>query len=226
MMGRPRLLDLFSGAGGCAVGYHRAGFEVVGVDHCSMPRYPFEFIQADALQYVAQHGHEYDVIHASPVCKGYSVTRHIHGYTDHPMQIEDVRMALLAIGKPYVIENVPGAREHMRSPCVVCGRALGLDVKRHRLFESNLLLSSTICPPSHPGDWLTVFGESVRERGVTIGRTAKNGPRIRAKRRTLAEGKAAMDISWMSLRELCQAIPPAYTSFIGEQLRWHFEGAA
>lgn len=213
-----RLLDLFCGAGGAGMGYRRAGFEVIGVDIVPQRRYPFEFIQAEALEYVAEHGHEYDFVHASPVCKGYSVANHIHRRTDHPLDIPAVREALRATGKPYVIENVEGARGAMDSPATLCGLALGLNVKRHRLFESNLLIRGTMCPPGHPGEWLLVFGDQVLERGHQIGRTAKNGPRIRRRQASLERGRAAMGINWMSKKELSQAIPPAYTEYIGLQI--------
>lgn len=222
----PRLLDLYCGAGGSAVGYHRAGFEVVGVDHLFQKNYPFEFHEADALEFVRAHGQEFDIIHASPVCKGYSIANNIHGRDDHPMQIEGVRNALLTTSKPYVIENVPGAREYMYSPATICGRALGLGVKRHRLFESNLLLYGTICPPGHPGAWLSIFGHTVLSRGKVIGKAKGGGNRIKRKHMGLAAGREAMEIPWMARDELSEAIPPAYTSFIGEQLMWHLKGEA
>ena len=104
-----KLLDLFSGAGGAAMGYHRAGFEVVGVDHKPQKNFPFEFIQADALEYCAEHGHEYDVIHASPPCQSYSRLRHLPFLKErrerHPKLIDPLRDFLIEIGKPYVIEN-------------------------------------------------------------------------------------------------------------------------
>lgn len=117
---KPRLLDLFCGAGGCAVGYSRAGFEVVGVDSAPMSRFPFEFHQADALEYLAEHGHEFDAIHASPPCQAYSTLRHMPHAKKHPDLVAVTRAALLAANKPYVIENVPGAPlirpliEHLR----------------------------------------------------------------------------------------------------------------
>ena len=96
-MTRPRLLDLFCGAGGAAVGYHRAGFDVVGVDIKPQPRYPFEFVQADALEYVAEHGHEFDAIHASPPCQLYTVANNIHG-KNHPDLLPSTRERLIASG--------------------------------------------------------------------------------------------------------------------------------
>lgn len=101
----PKLLDLFSCAGGAGVGYRRAGFEVTGVDIADQPRYPFEFIQADAIEYVLAHGHEYDVIHASPPCQVHSITANAHDNA-HPDLLEPTRAALIEIGRPYIIENV------------------------------------------------------------------------------------------------------------------------
>ena len=200
------------------MGYHRAGFEVVGVDVKPQPRYPFEFHQADALGFIRAHGKEFDAIHASPVCKGYSIANNIHGKTDHPMQIPEVRDALSATGLPYVIENVPAAAKHMLSPATVCGLALGCNVKRHRLFESNMLIHGTTCPPGHPGDWLCIFGHTVLERSPAIARTPKGGPIFRRKHLGTDQGREAMGIGWMNRKELSDAIPPAYTLFVGEQL--------
>lgn len=214
-MSKPRLLDLFCGAGGAGMGYHRAGFDVTGVDIKPMPRYPFPFIQADALEYLAEHGHEYDAIHASPPCQAYSMANNIHGRTDHPDLVGITRELLIAADKPYVIENVPGAP--LLNYVTICGLSLGCNVKRHRLFESNQLLFGTTCG-DHKGDWLLVFGHTVLERGHQIGRTEKGGPIIRRKHVGTDRGRAAMGIDWMSRDELSQAIPPAYTEFVGKQL--------
>ena len=213
---RPRLLDLYCKAGGAGMGYHLAGFEVLGVDIEPQPHYPFGFIQADAIEFVHARGHEFGAFHASPPCQAFTAANNIHGRTDHPELIAETRAALKGTGKPYLIENVPGAP--LESPVLVCGLALGLNVKRHRLFESNVLLYGTVCPKGHPGDWLLVFGDTTLERGHQVGRTAKGGPIIRRKHVGVERGREAMGISWMDRRELSQAIPPAYTKFLGEQL--------
>ncbi len=213
---KPRLLDLFCGAGGAAMGYHRAGFEVIGVDIKPQPRYPFEFIQADALAFVAAHGREFDAIHASPPCQKHTCASPLQGLS-HADLIPDTRRLLIEGGRPYVIENVPGAP--LVSPVTVCGLALLQNVKRHRLFESNIALGGTGCPKGHHGDWLIVFGYSALRRSAGAG----NGPkkdRGKSKGKSVphAEACAAMGIDWMSRMELSQAIPPAYTEFIGKQL--------
>jgi DNA (cytosine-5)-methyltransferase 1 len=210
---KPRLLDLFSGAGGAAVGYARAGFEVVGVDIAPQPRFPFEFHQADALEFPLDG---FDVIHASPPCQAYSVANNIHGREDHPRLVEPIRARLLAWGGPYVIENVP--RAPLLNPVTICGLSLGLNVKRHRLFESNMPLMVPPCHSNHAGDWLLVFGHTVLERGKEIGRTAKNGPIIRRRHVGTDRGREAMGIDWMNRDELSESIHPAYTELIGHQI--------
>ena len=216
---RPRLLDLFSGAGGAAVGYHRAGFDVTGVDIKPQPRYPFKFVQADALEYVAEHGHEFDFIHASPPCQKFSAYRRSmpeRGDEHYVNLIPDTRAALIASGLPYVIENVPGAP--LIEPMMLCGSSFSLDVRRHRLFESNLFLLGQPC--NHA--WQTPrFDRGSRHIRPNDRCTVAVGEwRIPLKLQ-----QQAMGIDWMSVSELSQAIPPAYTEYIGEQLLWHLEAA-
>ena len=201
-MNKPRLLDLFCGAGGAAMGYARAGFEVVGVDIAPQPRYPFAFVQADAMTFPLDG---YDAIHASPPCQKYSAaTRHLA--KDTPMLIEPLRERLVANGLPYVIENTPGAP--LLNPATLCGLSFGLKVKRHRLFETSILMLVPPCP-SHKQDYFVIFGHEVRDRhhGHTAGR--KNN---------LAAGRIAMGIDWMNRGELSESIPPAYTEYIGRAL--------
>lgn len=217
-MARPRLLDLYCKAGGCAVGYHGAGFDVVGVDIEPQPNFPYEFVQADALEYLAAHGREYDVIHASPPCQRYTVARAIHDSGGrHPDLIGPTRAALEACGRPWVMENVIGAP--MGSGVVLCGLMFGLRVLRHRVFESSVLL---LAPPHprHPKHLST--GTLTRKRG---GRgngysTGESGLVCVAGNNFIREaGAAAMGIDWpMTRKELANAIPPAYCEFIGRQL--------
>src|SRR5690348_16558972 len=143
-MKKPRLLDLFCGAGGCSMGYHRAGFEVVGVDIKPQKNYPFEFHQADALEFLKIHGHEFDAIHASPPCQRYSVGRHIHqSGGNHPDLVHPTRSLLEATGKPWVIENVMGSPV---AGVTLCDLMFGLKVLRHRLFETSFYCMV----PTHP----------------------------------------------------------------------------
>ncbi len=212
-----RLLDLFCCEGGAAMGYHRAGFEVTGVDINPQPRYPFEFIQGDALEYVAEHGHEFDVIHASPPCQAYSITRHSHS-VQHPDLVEPTRAALVATGKPYIIENVVGAP--LLDPLMLCGSmfqlgATDLDgehlaLRRHRLFESNVWLMQPSC--DHDPKVLVggVYGGGPMQRN----KSNKRGG-YTPKRSVRAE---LMGMDWATSHGLSQAIPPAYTEFIGHQL--------
>ena len=216
-MTRPRLLDLFCGAGGAAMGYHRAGFDVVGVDIEEQPRYPFPFVQDDALECLAEYSQEFDAIHASPPCQAYSTST--PDKTRHPDLVATVRGLLVASGRPWVIENVPGAPLH--APIVLCGHAFGLPVRRHRLFETTIAVLSPGCA-CDSGEPIGVYGDHPQEANYR----RPDGTRRGAKARTLAEARAAMGIDWMSWRELTQAIPPAYTQFVGEQLLEHLAVSA
>jgi len=196
------------------MGYWRAGFRVIGVDIAPQPHYPFEVRRGNALcPPIALH--HVAAVHASPPCQAYSVANNIHG-NDHPELIEATRQMLQASGLPYVIENVPGAP--LRDPVRVCGRALGLSVKRHRYFESNVTLTGTECPPGHIGGWLSVYGNTVMTRGKVIGRAKGGGPRVHRAHVEHHYGRTAMGIDWMDANELSEAIPPAYTEWIGAQV--------
>lgn len=203
----PRILDLFSGQGGAAVGYYRAGFDVVGVDIKAQPRYPKELHRGDALEYLAKHGDDFDAIHASPPCQRYTNARKING-REHPDLIAEVRSLLQETGLPYVIENVPGAPLH--DPAELCGAMFGLGTYRHRLFESNVPLDV----PEHP--------EHVA-RTAKMGRPPKPGEfmHVVGNFSGVAAAKRAMGIDWMTRDGLREAIPPAYTEYIGKQLLAH-----
>ena len=206
-----RLLDLFCGAGGAAVGYHRAGFdEIIGIDNVPQPNYPYTFIQADALQPPVDLD-AFDLIHASPPCQAYSIANNIHGRTDHPDLIADTRS--LINDRPHVIENVPGAP--LLNWVQLCGRTLDLDVKRHRWFEASFPMLVPSCPKSHPGDWVSVFGHTVLERGHVVGKAKGGGNRIARRHLGTDRGREAMGIDWMTRDELSEAVPPAYTEYIG-----------
>jgi hypothetical protein len=200
---RPKLLDLFSGAGGASVGYHQAGFDVTGVDLHPQPHYPFEFHQADALT-VPLDG--FDAIHASPPCQRYSMATPHARREHHPDLLPPTRERLLTCGIPWVMENVPGAP--IRADYSLCGCQFGLELRRRRLFETSWHAFSLMSPCAHFGPVVSVVGHGtpswVREK---LGYNP-----------TIADYRAAMGIHWMNRNELSEAIPPAYTRFIGEQL--------
>ena len=196
------------------MGYSMAGFEVTGVDINPQKRYPFEFHQAEALEYLAEHGHEYDVIHASPPCQAYSVSSKRYRYAGkiYPDLVAPTRAALKKTGMPYIIENVPGAP--LQNYIVLCGLMFDLKVFRHRLFESNYLIPQP-AHRSHIGKYIGDDGMLcvVGKQGGQTGR----GGKVTGKG-TVAQAQAAMGIDWMTWKELTQAIPPAYTRYIGDQL--------
>jgi len=206
-----RLLDLFCGAGGSAVGYHRAGFdEIVGVDNRPQPRYPFQFIQADALEYCAAHGNEFDVIHASPPCQAYIALANLKGRKiNHPDLIDPTRKALTATGVPFVIENVQGSPLH--TSLILCGHALDLKrLARHRHFETSILIPSIACTHRRQPNLIGVYGMKPDGRRLSSKRY-----RLNVAASSLIEAQRAMGIDWMDWREITQAIPPAYTEYIG-----------
>jgi DNA (cytosine-5)-methyltransferase 1 len=214
---KPRLLDLFCGAGGCSVGYHRAGFDVVGVDINPQPRYPFRFIQGDALRAVERivswgNGDGFAAIHASPPCQAHSDLQKQSklAYEDF---IPRTRHLLRMTGLPYVIENVEGAP--LVDPVVLCGVAFpDLRVIRHRLFECSFPVLRMAHQP-HP----LVFTHDKRKSHY--GALDQNESYVQVTgggNCTVANKRDAMGIDWMIGRELNEAIPPAYTEFIGRQL--------
>ena len=197
---KPRLLDLFCGAGGASVGYHRAGFEV-GVDLAPQPNYPFRFVRFDAMTYPLDG---FNVIHASPPCQAYSALRNL-GKQENAARfyfIEAIRERLVASGVPYVIENVVGAP--LKNPVTICGSSFGLGVRRHRLFEASFPIVRLPC--AHAKTSIGVYGDHPQiSKGMN-------------RAHTLAQASEAMGIHWMAWQELCEAIPPAYTEHIGAQI--------
>jgi DNA (cytosine-5)-methyltransferase 1 len=222
---RPRLLDLFCGAGGCSVGYHRAGFDVVGVDIEAHPSYPFEFVQADAREVLKDVDflRTFDALGGSPPCQELTRARHLRdaqGGTvkEHGVNlIPETRAGFLATGLPYVIENVQDAVLHLVSPLMLCGSSFGLKVRRHRLFEASFPMLAPPCMHGMQGRPVGVYGtwdDSVPGGGQTA--------------KTIEEAREAMGIDWMRWRsrtqewnDLKEAIPPAYTEFIGAALLDH-----
>lgn len=238
MNNQPKLLNIFSGAV-CSEGYKRAGFHVTDVDIKLQPRHSGDvFIQADALEYVAQYGWMFDAIHASPPCQ--FASQITPDKSKHANLIPQTRYLLESIGVPYVIENVAGARKHLRNPIMLCGTYFGLKVYRHRFFESNVFL---LAPQHDPHrDNTPRAGHGLSSKGyisITSGGNPIDVPiHAGAKRRSGVYGisdKGFVSISghftgaeycrwamgvdrYVTNYELSQAIPPAYTEFIGRQL--------
>lgn len=227
-MARRRLVDLFCKAGGAAEGYRRAGFEVLGIDIEPQPNYPFEFIQADALAFMdrllAGGTWEwkglglFDAFHASPPCQAYIRSGQVAKDGRHPKLIGPTRKLLEATGKPYVIENVPGAP--LRPDLMLCGSMFGLEVRRHRLFESNMNLPPWTPPCDHSKPITGVYGHPHGQGGAW-----RNGKRPMLPS-DLPTWSRAMGIDWMTAAELAAAIPPAYTEFVGERLLAAIESKA
>lgn len=204
-MSRPLLLDLFCGAGGCSAGYHRAGFDVVGVDLNPQKNYPYEFHQADAMTFPLNG---FDAIHASPPCQAYSQAAQSqrNAGKEYPDLLAEMRDRLNESGVPWVIENVPGAP--MRPDIRICGCQVGLELRRVRWFETSWHAFDLSQPCYHPHPVVSVVGHGtpswVREQ---LGYNP-----------SIADYRAAMGINWMNRNELSQAIPPAYTEVVGRHL--------
>jgi DNA (cytosine-5)-methyltransferase 1 len=208
-----RIADLFCCQGGAATGYHRAfpDAEIVGLDRDPQPLYPFTFRQGDVLDLIADDLAGFDFIHASPPCQGYTTMSNRHG-SDSPLLLEQVRQLLIESGRPYVIENVCGARRHMRSPLMLHGGMFGLPLYRPRLFESNqMILAPT--PASPPKDAAAIYGRREDRRLLW---TRADGSELRAA--SLEQARTAMEMPWADWTGVREAIPPAYTEWIGLQL--------
>lgn len=207
------LLDLFCGAGGAAMGYNQAGFdEILGVDISPQKSYPFQFIRADATKFPLEG---FDAVHASPPCQAFTqYRRRGDGVGDgYPDLVDVLRKRLIEADVTYVIENVPGAP--LLDPVQYCGSSFGLDIRRHRLFESNVPL---LAPPCDHG-WQTPRFKPASNR-----KNLRSTVEIGAGRQPMALQKKAMGIDWMTRRELTEAVPPAYTHHIGLQLVNHLKG--
>lgn len=213
MSARPKLLDLFCCAGGASVGYHRAGFDVVGVDIEPQPQYPFEFIQADALSilrsmtdYPSFSGEMwrpgyFDAIHASPTCQTFArVTAWRGSRDDHPDLLTPTLALLAGISLPWVVENVPEACPPLRPDVRLCGTQFGLPVRRHRAFQC--------------GNWSTFE----LMPGCQCYRNPRLLPFEHKDERAFAD---AMGCTWMNKTEARQALPPAFTEHIGARLLEH-----
>jgi len=219
-----RILDLFCGAGGAAMGYHRAfpDAEIVGVDVAPQPRYPFTFVQADAMKLVDDMAWSagvgqpwrFDLIHASPPCQRYSDLAHRNGNADEwPDHIPSLRVHLQRIGAFFVIENVEGAP--LVKTVTLCGTMFpGLRVLRHRLFECSFEPHQ----PTHPAHPLVFTHDKRKGHYGRLDQDASFVQVTGGGNCTVANKRAAMGIDWMNGHELNEAIPPAYTEYIGRQL--------
>jgi DNA (cytosine-5)-methyltransferase 1 len=223
---KARLLGAFCCQGGADYGFALAGFNVTGVDKDPQPRYPFDFIQGDAIEYIREHGHKYDAIAASPPCQHDSDCQRIMS-RDHPDLIGPTREALESTGKPWVIENVGGAEAKLRNPVMLCGAMFGLHTYRHRYFE--------------PGGGLTLTAPADPEHKHP---TVKMGRRLRTREDYRAEGqdrdgdwyhavgnfsgveyaRRDMGVPWMNRDGIRECIPPVYGKFIGRQLLNFLQG--
>jgi DNA (cytosine-5)-methyltransferase 1 len=197
------VLDVYCCQGGASMGYYLAGYDVVGVDRDDQPRYPFPFIQGDAIEYILAHGHEYDLIAGSPPCQRYTRAQQIRG-REHPDLIEPTRKAIQTVGRPYIMENVEGAP--LLDSVLLCGTMFGLRTYRHRQFESSLPLGTKLHPRHlapvakmgravRPGEFMHIVGNFT---GVDLAREI-------------------MGMPWASRDGLREAIPPVYAQFLGEQ---------
>ncbi|MFG2825785.1 DNA cytosine methyltransferase [Kitasatospora sp. NPDC048365] len=215
-----RVLDLCCCAGGAAMGYHSAGFEVTGVDLDPQPNYPFEFVQADAVAYATANAHRFDLVHASPPCQTHSaLTKGTNKGRTYPDLVAPLRDTLTAAGVPFVLENVQGSP--LRRDLTLCGEMFGLGVIRHRYFE---LHGFTVPAPTHrphrgrvagmrhgkwyDGPYFAVYGEG-------------------GGKGTVPQWQNAMGIHWTTVRrEIAEAIPPAYTAHIAHAFLANRAGAA
>lgn len=210
-MNRPKLLDLFCCQGGAGMGYHRAGFDVVGVDLFPQPRYPFAFHQRDAIEFLRIHGKRFDAIHASPPCQAKTKAQKIMG-NEHPRLIGPTRELLLELGLPYVIENVvpddPATDpDPLIDPFELCGAMFGLGTYRHRQFETNFYVPV----PEHPKHVA---------RTTKMGRKPIDGEMMHVVGNFsgVEKAKKAMGIDWMTRDGLRESIPPAYSEYVGNYL--------
>jgi DNA (cytosine-5)-methyltransferase 1 len=228
---RPVLIDAYSGTGGASMGYHRVGFEVIGIDIKPQPRYPFRFICADVpkLDLVTLARDLGAVVLAgSPPCK-VRTTMKAFSSAHHTDLLPGFREQCIATGLPYIIENVPPSPD-MIDPVTLCGSSFDLGVLRHRLFESNMTLTAPACDHE---------GQAARSPGYPVKRYHSGSPVITmspvigcyGRGQGLGPGevelwKQAMGIDWMTRDEMAQAIPPAYTEHLGRQIMAQLQAVA
>jgi DNA (cytosine-5)-methyltransferase 1 len=208
-MRKPKILDLFCCQGGAGVGYSLAGFDVVGVDINPQPKYPFSFFQSDALSFDLSG---FDAVHASPPCQRYSNLTPEQSKKNHPDLISSVREKLVASGLPYIIENVAGAKRELLDPVMLCGSMFGLRTRRHRFFECSFaVVAPCVCDHSIMPLLVTTASKASRSLRHSLG----------IKPKSVQNAVQAYGINWMNFSGLKEAIPPAYTEYLGKQLRAH-----
>jgi DNA (cytosine-5)-methyltransferase 1 len=206
---KPKLLDLFCAAGGAGMGYSLAGFDIVGVDNKPQPHYPFEFVLADALDYLVNRWRDFDAIHASPPCQRYSkATNNLWAgkVESHPDLISELRDILISTGKPYIIENVRKAP--VKTNLMLCGTMFNLRIAKHRYFETNFM-PFVLLPPCDHSD--------VYDPWNGVGRTAEKYRQAQGTPWIPSQGGASRKMGVTG--DVSNAIPPAYTEFIGSHLR-------
>ncbi|MEV5957260.1 SAM-dependent methyltransferase [Streptomyces sp. NPDC051987] len=222
------VLDTYCCSGGMAVGYWLAGFDVVGVDIDPQPNYPFTFIQGDAIEYIRAHGHEYDLIHGSPPCQAKS-NLNAYNHKIYPELIHPTRDAMLTTGRPFVIENVEPALSDLRDPITLCGPMFDLIMYRHRLFETGGGL--TLTAPEHPRHVKLCTRNGYLPTPEKPFMSIHGGKHSKAWQRAACD---AMGMPWikvpedargeqvrLGIREVCEAIPPAFARWIGERAAEH-----
>lgn len=211
-MKKYRCLDLCCAGGGASFGYEQAGFEVTGVDIEFQPKYKSTFFQEDAIEFLKRYHHDYDFFHASPPCQEYSLSTkqfRMKG-KQYPQLISQLRTEFIKIGKPYVIENVPGSP--LLNPIMLCGTMFGLPTYRHRLFESNVHLFQ----PMH---------EKHLQPNCRMGRKPKSNEFIQyvGHFSGIKIVQKFTGLHWLGQKELAQSIPPQYTYYIGLQIINHLK---
>lgn len=213
-----KILDMYCGAGGASMGLHRAGHKVIGIDINPQPNYPFEFIQADALD-IDIDSDGYDAYWASPPCQAYTCASNDARAKGkiYPNLIGETRERLLKTNKPFIIENVIGAP--IRKDLLLCGTMFGLNIIRHRHFE---IEGFSISQPSHPKHKSPITTKN--KKGIIVKRgqycmVVGHGSNRDGRSCKFVDWKEAMKIDWMTKQELTQAVPPAYSEYIGGFLK-------
>lgn len=217
------VLDAFCCSGGMGMGFYLAGFNVVGVDIDHQPNYPFEFHRADAVEFIRENGGDFDLLHGSPPCQAHSPLN-AYNHKTYPQLIGPTRESMEFVGGPRVIENVEAARSELRDPELFCGPMFGLKVRRHRLMETNWPLAV----PEHPKHVELCTRNGYLPTPERPFMSIHGGKHSRAWQNAACD---ALDMPWirverggdvkLGIREVCEAIPPAYSQWIGHRAAEH-----